>query len=253
MSARDSEPTGVATAEPPQPPGAPPATGTATPDPNRKPTRGCGCAIAAAIVLALLIAMAALGAYFILGQPAKVTPAEKVRTPEVQSAFSSAMKKAKVSAPQAPTTPIEITTVKPIGKHLFEATFSYEELTALLAAFSHASKSAQKAGASVTSVERADDGDIRVSGQFSMSGMSYTGAIEGPAKYSGGKIAADGKVSATMNGFPVPGSQAEQAATLLIRYLNGYLAAAPGLKVDSAEIAEGGIRVTGSAPDTISW
>ncbi|MDO9175416.1 MAG: hypothetical protein Q7V62_11480, partial [Actinomycetota bacterium] len=126
----------------------------------------------------LLLATAALGAYLVLNQPAKVTPAEKVRTPEVQSAFSSAMKKAKVGAPQAPTTPIEIATVKPVGKHRFEATFSYEELTALLAAFSHASKSAQKAGASVTSVEKADDGGVRVSGQFTMSGMSYTGTIE---------------------------------------------------------------------------
>jgi hypothetical protein len=250
MSASDLEPASVATAEPPQPPGAPPATGTDTPDPKRK--RGCGCAIAAAIVLALLLAAAALGAYFVLGQPAKVTPAEQVRTPEVQSAFSSAMKKAKVSAPQAPSAPVEIATIKPVGKHIFEATFSYEELTALLAAFSHASKSAQKAGASVTSVEKADGG-VRVSGRFTMSGMSYTGTIEGPAKYSGGKIATDGKVSATMNGFPVPGSQAEQAATLLIRYLNGYLASAPGLKVDSAEIAKGGVHVTGTAPDTISW
>jgi hypothetical protein len=250
MSASDFEPASVATAEPPQPPGAPPATGTGTPDPNHK--RGRGCAIAAAIVLALLLAMAALGAYFVLGQPAKVTPAEEVRTPEVQSAFSSAMKKAKVSAPQAPATPIEIATIKPVGKHHFEATFSYEELTALLAAFSHASKSAQKAGAAVTSVDGADGG-VRVSGQFTMSGMSYTGTIEGPAKYSGGKIATDGEVSATMNGFPIPGSQADQAAGLLIRYLNGYLASAPGLKVDSAEIAEGGIRVAGTAPDTISW
>lgn len=250
MSARDLEPAGVATAEPPQPPGTPPATGTATPDPNRK--RGRGCAIAATLFVALLVATAALGAYFFVSQPAQVTPAEKIGGPEVRSAFSSAMEKAKVSAPQAPTKPIEIATIKPVGKHSFEATFSYEELTALLTAFSHASKSAQKAGAAVTAVEEADGG-VRVSGRFSMGGMSYTGTIEGPAAFAGGKIAADGKVSATMNGFPVPSSQADQAAALLIRYLNGYLAAAPGLKIDSAEIAEGGIRVTGTAPDTISW
>jgi hypothetical protein len=251
MSARDPEPAGVATAEPPQPPGAPPVTGTATPDPNRR--RGRGCAVAAAIVFVLLLAAAALGAYFVLGQPAKVSPAEKVRTPEVQSAFSSAMKKAGVSAPHAPTSPVEIATVKPIGKHSFEATFTYEELTALLAAFSHASKSAKKAGAAVTSVEKADGDGVRVNGEITIGGVSYSGTLEGTAKYSGGKIASDGEISATMNGFPVPGSQTDGAATLLIRYLNSYLAAAPGLKVDSARIAEDGVRVTGTAPDTISW
>jgi hypothetical protein len=252
MSDSDFEPAGVATAEPPQPPGAPPTTGTATPDPNRRRKRGRGCAIAAAIVMVLLVATAALGAYLFLNRPPQVSPAEKVSSPQVRSAFSSAMKKAKVSAPQAPTAPIEIATVKPVGSHRFQATFSYEELTALLAAFSHASKSTQKAGASVTSVEQAGRG-VRLSGQFTMSGMSYTGTIEGPAKYSGGKIGTDGEVKATMNGFPVPGSQADQAAGLLIRYLNGYLAAAPGLKVNSATIADDGIHVTGTAPDTISW
>jgi hypothetical protein len=163
------------------------------------------------------------------------------------------MHKAGVSAPQAPATPVEIASIKPSGSHRFDATFSYAEITALLTAFSHASNSAKSAGAAVTSVEHVDGNAVRIAGRMSMGGMSYTGTVEGPATFARGQIETAGQVSATMNGFPVPGSQADKAAGLLVRYLNGYIDAAPGLKVESARVEADGIHVTGTAPDKISW
>ena len=40
---------------------------------------------------------------------------------------------------------------------------------------------------------------------------------------------------------------------MLVAYMNGYLAAAPGLKVAAADLTADGVHVTGTAPDTISW
>ncbi len=43
------------------------------------------------------------------------------------------------------------------------------------------------------------------------------------------------------------------AGDALIDYFNAYLAAAPGLTIESASIGADGVSVTGTAPDSITF
>ena len=241
----------TATAEPPKPPAAPPATGVAAPGPGHN--RGRGCLIAGVLVaVVVLLALGGLVWWAALQPGASTTSGPTVGSAADTSAFGSAMRKAGVKAPPAPTSPVPLTSVKPLGSHPFDATFTFEELAAVLRAFSYTPKSATSIRLRVDALSQTG-GDLRLDGEVTAAGSSYGGYVQGPVRFVGGKIVPDGSFTANAGGISVGGAQAAQAAGILLEYLNRFLAAAPGLKVSSAAVVTGGVHVTGTAPDSISW
>jgi hypothetical protein len=248
MSQSDVHPeAGVATAEPPAPPSSPPTTSTAMPGPN--PKRRRSWVVAGVVVAVVLIVLAALALFFWwqAQQPAPIAQHE------ANGAVESALRKARVDAPVIPATTIDLAQIKATGSHPFDATFTYDELVALLSTFTYLPQSARGVNFTVNSLVRTGSGELKVYGDITSRGMSLRGWIQGPVKFSGGKIVPNGDFVANTNGLTVKGTQALRTALIAIAYLNAYLRAAPGLKVQSATITTAGIHVTGTAPDRISW
>jgi hypothetical protein len=169
-----------------------------------------------------------------------------------QSAYESAMKKAGVSAP-FPQAPVDITAVTSTGVHPFEATFTAEEITALVNVFAF---TADVQGTSISVadplIELAGGNAVRLSGAVTLDGSTYRGSVEGPVGFSAGHITSPGATKATAEGLSVGGDKAKQASAGLIEYLNLYLGAAPGLIVMTAEVTPEGFKVKGTAPDTLT-
>lgn len=253
MSESDAPESGAtATAEPPQPPANPPATGTATPDPNPPRWRlSWGCLIALSVFLVLVL-VPGLGT--IAWWRLKTNPPARTEAPKQVGAFASAMAKAGVKASAEPTTPVELASVRASGSHSFDATFTYPELTALMGAFSHA---VTVGGAPVTVsnaiLDSDGDGRIALEGEVAAAGAAYSGRVSGPVAWSGGRIVAPNGLDVSAAGIPIPGAQGKQVTKVLLAYANGYLAAAPGLKIESATVTPAGVHVTGTAPDSASW
>jgi hypothetical protein len=242
----------IATAEPPKPPANPPATGTASPEPDPARWRlswGCLIALSVFLVLVLVPGLGTLAWWRL-----KTHPTAPPQAPRQVGAFASAMAKAGVRAPAEPTATVELTRVRATGTHSFDATFTCPELTTLMAAFSHA---VTVRGAPVTvsnAILTSDGGDkIALEGEVSAAGASYSGRVSGPVAWQSGHIVAPSGLDVTAAGIPIPGSQGQQVVKVLLAYVNGYVGAAPGLKVVSATVTGDGVHVTGTAPDSISW
>ncbi|MDR3686408.1 MAG: hypothetical protein P4L93_05595 [Coriobacteriia bacterium] len=236
----------TATLEPPAKPPAPPMTTTATPGrPPRK--RRVGCWVAA-IVLIVIVALAA-GTWWLIASRAR--PAAPVAN---ASAFDSAMTKAMVKAPGEPATPVDLSTIKARGTHTFDATFTADELAALLNAFPH---EVNVGNASVSlqnvSVALGNNGELTLSGTVSSGGSAYSGKASGKVAFTNDQVVAAGPISVQAEGIDLGGAQAATATQLLLAYFNGYLRAAPGLTITSATVSSQGVHVRGLAPDTITY
>ena len=252
MPESDAHSPSVATAEPPQPPAAPPKTGTGMPDPDRpgrKLSWGCLIALSVFLVLVLVPGLGALTWWRL-----NTTKPTHVVAPKQLGAFASVMAKAGVKAPAEPKAAVELTSVKPVGSHHFEANVTFGELNALLGAFSHA---VTVRGAPVTlsnaTLSAADKGGVALDGNVSAAGASYSGTVTGSVAFVGGRIVTPNGLAVSAAGIPIGGAQGKQVARVILDYANGYLAAAPGLKVESATVTATGVHVTGAAPDSISW
>ncbi|HEY5540576.1 MAG TPA: hypothetical protein VIL41_03875 [Coriobacteriia bacterium] len=246
MSDLDAEPQGgVATALPPQPPSAPPRTAAAAPEPGRKRRGGCW------LIVLVLVALAALGLglWWLLAKPGRTASPAPAST-----AFDTAMKKAGVSTPGAPPAPLDLANLKTRGVHSFEATFTPEELGALANAFPHeVTVGNSKVSLRRVSLALVPGGGLALSGTASAGGTSYSGTVSGPVAFEDGHVVAAGPLSLDAQGLTIPAAQTQSAAQLLLAYVNGYLAAAPGLKIASASVGADGVHVTGTAPDTIAY
>ena len=241
----------TATAAPPRPPSAPPRTATAAPVPS--PKRGRGCLIAG--VLAVVVVLFALGGFVwwsVLRPGAGASGGSAVGSAADASAFASAMRKAGVKAPPDPKSPVDLVSLKTTGSHPFQATFTPDELAALVRAFSYTPTTGMRVHLDVQSISQTGS-NLRLTGDVTASGTSYSGWIEGPVSFSNGKIVPTGAFIANTSGLSIGGGQAAQAAGALIGYLNQYIAAAPGLTVGSATVTADGVHVTGTAPESISW
>ena len=243
----------TATAAPPKPPSAPPTTATAAPGPGSG--RGRGCLIAG--VLAVVVVLFALGGFVwwsVLrpGAQSSAGPGSAIGSAADTSAFASAMRKAGVQAPAAPKSPVDLVSLKTTGGHPFQATFTFDELAALLRAFAYTPTSGMRVHLDVRSISQTG-GNVRLTGDVTASGTSYSGRIEGPVAFANGKIVPNGTFTANTGGLTISGGQAAQAAGILIGYLNEYIGAAPGMTVGSAAVTTGGVHVTGTAPDSLSW
>ena len=238
----------VATAEPPQKPPAAPTTATAAPRPPRRKRSWIGWTVG------LLVALLIVGglAWLIWSQRSPQSAASTSKANA--SAFASAMKKAGVSAPADPASPVDLATVTAQGSHRFDATFTGEELSALMNSFPHAVTvgNAPMSLSDVT-IQIDESGVMTLSGHVSSQGNSYSGQASGEVAFEGGEVVAPTPLTVSAEGFTLNGNQAQQATQLLLAYANGYLAAAPGLTIATATPTPSGVHATGTAPDSISW
>jgi hypothetical protein len=166
-----------------------------------------------------------------------------------RNAWASAMQKASVDA-TFPVEPIDITSLTAAGTHEFQATFTAEEVTALVTVYRYA-PSGQAVTLSEVAVRFPAAGQAALSGSAVINGSGYSAEIAGPVGYEDGTIVAQGPISVSVEGFGVGGERRRQATDAALAYLNEFLDAAPGLTVDTAEITADGVVVTGRAPDAL--
>jgi hypothetical protein len=238
----------VATAEPPAQPPAPPSTGAAAPEPG--PKRGGGCWLVALAIVGLVALALALFLWWALTR----SPAPSVEPVTTSSAFESAMTRAMVKAPGEPPQPVDLSTVEARGTHSFEATFTGDELTALVNAFPH-KVVVGNAQVELSNVKIAPtpEGGLSLKGTVTSGDASYSGTVSGEVAFVNSRVVANGPIAVEAEGFPVPDAQAQEASQIVLAYVNGYLAAAPGLLITAASVSPAGVHVVGLAPDSISY
>lgn len=201
-------------------------------------------------VVAVFVAIIAGTVVWALGRDS----APAVDPEATRTAFSSAMKKAGVEADYPEGAPIDLTSVAATGGHPFSASFTAEELSALLATFRYTFS----ANGSTASLDRADvsvitTGTMGLNGGVTVDGKGYSAVIEGPVAMKFGMVSSPGATSATVEGFSLKGAQRDQLTSGVLDYVNAYLSAAPGLKVGSARVTGDAVVVTGTAPDRLEY
>lgn len=166
---------------------------------------------------------------------------------QYEPAWSSAMAKAGVEA-TFPPSPVDVSEVRATGKQPFEATFTAEEISALMNVYRYEGE-IQQQRFSLRRVKASfpSDGVGSLSGSLIAGNTSYFARIEGPVTYSPTGIDSPGATKLEVEGFTVSGERRTQASDAVIAYLNMYVRAAPGLIVERAEIVDDGLSVKGSA------
>jgi hypothetical protein len=148
-----------------------------------------------------------------------------------------------------PAGPVDITQVSPSGSVPFEATFTAEEITALLNVYRYqADLTGQSVSFTRASAAFPRPGVGALSGTLSAGGSNYSAEIEGPVTYTATGIDSPGATSLKVEGFNVGGERRRQASDAVISYLNLYVRAAPGLTIEDARVVADGVYVKGSAP-----
>jgi hypothetical protein len=175
-------------------------------------------------------------------------------SPAMIAAFESAMKKAGVKASYPANAPIDLTTIRATGSHPFSATFSPDEVAALMDTFSY---SADVAGMQIA-INRATvtfpaPGTIHLQANVTANGGTYAGALTAPVAFSAGQVTSSGVNELSVEGISANSAQKGQVSDALIQYANSLLSAAPGLKIDSASIQADGLHASGTAPDSLSY
>ncbi len=207
------------------------------------------------IVLGILAAVLFLGALvgvvvWGLNRPGPTPITGAAAVAPYAAAWTSAMKKAGVEA-TLPAEPTDITALQAAGQHDFSATFTAEEITALVNVYRYAPPDQPVTLGSV-SVRFPQAGNGVLRGSAVISGSSYSAELAGPAGYENGSIVPQGDISVSVEGFGVGGERAQQAIQATFDYLNQFLREAPGLTIESAEITAEGLSVTGKAPDVLT-
>jgi len=215
-------------------------------DTDQKPSKR-GLYIGIAVVVAFL-AIVAGAVVWALGSASNSAPAASVGP-----AFESAMRKAGVTA-EYPAEPVELTSVVPTGAHPFSATFSADEVAALLSTFPYtASVDGTEIVMRSATMEFPEPGVAFLRTRVEVQGTPYSATLLAPVTFEDGKITSPGATKATAEGFTLNESRRAQLTDGVITYANEYLSSAPGLTVESAEITADGMVVTGMAPDSLSF
>lgn len=204
--------------------------------------------VAAAVVLSLMALV--VWAVWVAGRPASAPPApsfDRFRDP-----WASAMAKAGVDA-TFPAGPVGLADLVPSGRTPFDATFTAQEISALLNVYRHSEAvPGQSVVVDSVAVTFPSDDTARLAGVILADGSRYSAVASGPVRYVGGSITSTGLTALTVEGFAVGDSRRTQASEAMLDYFNAYLDAAPGLSVESARIVDGALLVTGFAPASIT-
>jgi hypothetical protein len=168
-----------------------------------------------------------------------------------EPAWQSAMAKASVEA-TFPAGPVDLTQVRATGSQPFEATFTAEEISALVSVYRfEMTVSGEKVALGDAEIGFPEDGIGELDAELYARGSRYRAKATAPVTYVDGEITSPGLSSLRVEGFSVGGNNREMASEGIFLYLNRYLAAAPGLVVEEARIVEGGLVVTGTAPERL--
>ncbi|MFU8890905.1 MAG: hypothetical protein ACNA76_04490 [Anaerosomatales bacterium] len=168
-----------------------------------------------------------------------------------EGAWASAMAKASVEA-TFPAGPVDVTAVRVTGSQPLEATFTGEEMAALLSVYRYrATVAGQSFALRDVSVEFPEPGVTALRLTLDTGGSSYKARAEAPLAYERGSITSPGLTSLRVEGFSVGGSRRQQAGDGILDYLNEFLDATPGLNVDEARITADGLEVRGTVPESI--
>lgn len=213
---------------------------------SRKPGRST--VIAAIVALAVVAGIVGLIVWAIGVSRSSETEGNTVD--RYRTDYESAMQKAGVEA-TFPGQIVDLSDVDATGAQPFEATFTADEVTALLSIYRYQG-GGDTAEMAVTEAQVSfpSAGQVKLSGRIVYQGSGYSATIEAPVTYDG-SIDSPGATSLNVSGFNVSGEQRKQATSAVVDYFNGMLSAAPGLRVEQAQIVEGGVQVTGTAPVTI--
>lgn len=165
-----------------------------------------------------------------------------------RSAWESAMAKASVEA-TFPGGPVDLEQVRATGAHPFSATFTAEEIDALLAIYRYTRR---RQGRDV-SLDRAsvllpEPGRAAIRGRIVIDGSSYTAKASGPVRWADGVVVDASSATVSVEGFELTGDRKAAALDAIEGYLDGLLAAAPGLVVREATVTSDGLSVRGTAP-----
>ena len=242
----------TAVAAPPAPPAEPPLRAAATPDgePGRMP-RGVVVAIVTAVIALLFLGVVV---WLVFAVRSSSGPKSGAGSPAAVSAFESAMHKAGVKASYPSKAPVELTLVTPTGSHPFSATFTADEIAALIDTFSY---TADTAGMQIA-ITRANmsfpaPGTVKLDAQVTANGGTYSGSLSAPVTFEGGQVIIRGVSDLTVEGISANAAQKGQVRDALTTYANSLLSAAPGLTVDTASIQADGLHASGTAPDSLSY
>lgn len=165
--------------------------------------------------------------------------------------WESAMSKAGVVA-TFPAGPVDLTQVRTSGSRPFSATFTAEEMSALMSVYRfETTERGFTVSAGDVDVAFPEDGVADLNAVLYAQGSRYRARATAPFVYDGTQIASPGFTSLRFAGFAVTGSRRDDAAEGFLMYLNRYLDAAPGLSIESARIVTGGVEVEGIAPESI--
>lgn len=242
--AENTPATATALAEPPGPPRTP-GTATGTPPPPKR-RRWIGWVIG--LLCAALVVGALVGVVVWAGGRNATTSDFSVYRP----GFESAMRKTGTTA-TFPAAPVELEGVSARGSHSFEATFTADEITALVNVFPWTTEiQGTSVAVSGVRIDFPSAGSASLRARVKLNDSSYSGTVEAPVDFRMGAITSPGATKVVAEGISVKGERAAQATDMLLVYLNGYVAAAPGLNVYSAEVTDAGVRVSGSAPDALT-
>lgn len=200
--------------------------------------------IAASVVVALLAVVVWAVSVGTRPAPPRVEP----RFDRFESAWSSAMAKAGVEA-TFPIGPVELTRLTPSGRRAFDATFTADEVAALLSVYPYIRElSGEEVSVDSVGLTLRPHGEFSLEAAIVTGGTRYQAVARGSAAYEAGRIVSQGLSALTVEGFNIGGTRRQQASAALVDYFNAYLAAAPGLTVESAEVVDGAVAVDGFAP-----
>lgn len=169
-----------------------------------------------------------------------------------RAAYESAMRKAGVDATMPPE-PVDLRLIETFGSHSFDATFTAAEIAALLNTYPFTS-AVRGTAVSLGAVRLAfdDPGVVSMRGRLSAGDQSFSARLTAPATWSATGLSSTGITELKVSGIEPDAEQTAQASAAMVAYFNDLIRAAPGLVVRKASIVEGGVAVSGDAPDTIS-
>ena len=242
----------AAVAAPPAPPAQPPLSGTGTPgrEPGRVP-RGAIVAVVVALIALLLLGVVVWLVFAARGGSGGHARAGSLA---VQTPFASAMQKAGVKASYPAKAPVSLTGVVATGSHQFTATFTPDEIAALIDTFSYtADVAGMQISMSNATMTFPSPGTVHLAANVTANGGSYSGELTAPVTYSAGEIRSSGVTELSVEGISANAAQKGQVSDALVLYANSLLSAAPGLTIESASIEGDGLHVSGVAPDSLAY
>ncbi len=168
-----------------------------------------------------------------------------------QDAWESAMAKASIKA-TFPAQPVDLAEVRSFGIQPLDAVFTAEEMSALMSVYRfELAVEGETVSTGDVELEFPEHGMAEMNAVLFARGSRYRAQASAPLAFENGEITSPGLTSLRVAGFNVGGTNRERASEGIMLYLNRYLAAAPGLRVDEARVVEGGIAVKGAVPESL--